>query len=142
MINFGPGDAGEFPGDGAPPLGDDLDDFAVRATATLVGTRPELPVAVAAIEAIAQQTSHGLANFGRRVAGPATPVIDQLGQIDCPTLVMIGENDKPYLRAADVLTAKIPGARKVVLEGASHIVNIEVAEAFDRAAVEFLQSLA
>ena len=40
VINYGPGDSGEFSGDTAPPLGDDLDDFVVRATATLVVNFP------------------------------------------------------------------------------------------------------
>lgn len=36
VINFGPGEAGEFGSDAAPPLGDAHDDFVVRATGTLV----------------------------------------------------------------------------------------------------------
>lgn len=40
VINFGPGNSGEFGGDDPPPLGDALDDFVVRATATLVVNFP------------------------------------------------------------------------------------------------------
>lgn len=39
-INYGPGNAGEFPGDNSPPLGEALDNFVLRATATLVVNFP------------------------------------------------------------------------------------------------------
>ncbi len=112
-----------------------------KAAPTLVGTRPELPAARAAARAIAAQTSHGLANFARGVAGPASPVIDSLADIRSPALVVVGENDTPYLRAAEVLAARIPDARSITLAGAGHIVNIEAEAAFNEAAVGFVESL-
>jgi pimeloyl-ACP methyl ester carboxylesterase len=112
-----------------------------KAAPTLVGTQPDLPAAKAAAEAIATQTSHGLANFARGVAGPASPVIDTLSEIQCPALVMVGEHDAPYLRAAEVLAARIPKARSVTLAGAGHIVNIEAEAAFNEAAAGFVESL-
>ena len=112
-----------------------------RAAPTLVGLQPDLPAAVAAGEAIAAQQPHGLAHFARRVAGPAPPVIDQLGEIRCPALVVVGALDDAYLRAADVLAARIPGARRETLPDAGHIVNIEAESAFNEAALGFLASL-
>lgn len=112
-----------------------------KAAPTLVGTRQDLPAARAAAEAIAVQTPHGLANFARGVAGPASPVIDELTSVACPALVVVGENDAPYLRAAELLAARIPNARSITLPDAAHIVNIEAEAAFNEAAVGFVGSL-
>jgi pimeloyl-ACP methyl ester carboxylesterase len=112
--------------------------FVERAGSTLVGSRSELPAAKAAAAAIAAQDPTGVAYFARRVAGAAPPVIDELPSIDVPALVIVGENDLPYLRAADVMAAKLPRAEKLVIPGAGHIVNIEASEVFDAAAIDFL----
>ena len=112
-----------------------------RAAPTLVGLQPDLPAAVAAGEAIAAQQPHGLAHFARRVAGPAPPVIDQLPQISCPALVVVGELDTNFLRAADVMAAKLPNVRKFTIPGAAHMVNLEAGEAFDAISLEFLRGL-
>jgi pimeloyl-ACP methyl ester carboxylesterase len=52
---------------------------------------------------------------------PAQPTIERLGQIKAPTLVIIGGEDAQSLKnVAGTLVAGIPGARKVVIPGASH----------------------
>jgi len=114
---------------------------AGRSGRTVVGLEPELPEARAAAAAAIAQDPRGLALFARLVGGPARPVMDELGQIRVPVLVLVGELDEPYLRAADVLAAKLPHARKVVLAGAGHIANLERREAFDRALLDFLAGL-
>jgi pimeloyl-ACP methyl ester carboxylesterase len=116
--------------------------FVEKAAATTVGLRPELPAARAAAEAIAAQDAAGLARFARRVAAVVPPVIDELPSIDVPALVIVGEKDEPYLRAADVMVAKLPRAERVTIPGAGHIVNIEAAEAFDAAVISFLRRIA
>jgi pimeloyl-ACP methyl ester carboxylesterase len=113
-----------------------------NAAATAVGRRPELPAAQAAAEAIAAQDPRAVAAFGRRVAGPAPPVIDELARIGVPALVLVGEKDAAYLRAAEVMAARLPKATKVVVPGAGHIGNIEEAEAFNAAVARFLAELA
>jgi len=110
-----------------------------RAGSTCVGRRPDLPAAVAAAEAIAGQSPAAVAAFGRRVAGPAPCVIDDLARIDVPALVMVGEEDRPYLRAAEVMAARLPRAELRVIAGAGHIVNIEAADAFDAEVIRFLR---
>jgi pimeloyl-ACP methyl ester carboxylesterase len=112
-----------------------------RAAATAIGRSPELPAARAAGAAIAAQDPRAVAAFGRRVAGPAPPVLDELAAIEVPALVLVGEHDEAYLRAADVMAARLPKARKVVVPGAGHIGNIEEADAFNAALVEFLRGL-
>jgi pimeloyl-ACP methyl ester carboxylesterase len=115
---------------------------ASRAPATAIGLRPALPAARAAAAAIAAQDPRGLARFARRVAGPAAPVIDDLGRIGHPALVIVGEKDAPYLRAAEVLAARLPRAERVTIPRAGHMVNIEEAEAFNAVLIPFLQKLA
>lgn len=83
-----------------------------------------------------------MALFGRRVAGPAPPVIDALPDLDVPALVIVGAEDEPYLRAAEVMEAKLPRATRRVIPGAGHIVNIEAADAFNALAIGFLKELA
>lgn len=119
-----------------------LASFVEKAADTTVGLRPELPAARAAAAAIAAQDPTGLANFARRVAGIAPPVIDDLASIDVPALVIVGEKDEPYLRAAEVMEAKLPRAERVTIPGAGHIVNIEAAEQFDAAVIAFLERIA
>lgn len=115
--------------------------FAARATEMTIGRRPELPAARRAQAAIAAQTPHGLAHFGRRIAGLAPPVIDRLGEIAAPALVLRGEEDAAYERAAEVMAARLPQAEVVTVSGAGHIVNIEAPEAFDAALLAFLDKL-
>ena len=112
-----------------------------RAAATTFGGRPELPAAQAARRAIAAQQPHGLAHFGRRVAALAPPVIDELASIRIPALVIVGEHDAAYQRAAQVMQARLPLAESVTIPGAGHIVNIEAAEAFNAAVLRFLERL-
>lgn len=110
-----------------------------RAGTTCIGAKPDLPAARAAARAIVAQAVPGVARFGREVSGPAPPVIDDLPNLDVPALVVVGEHDKPFLRAAEVMAAKLPRARHVVIPGAGHIVNIEEAEVFDRELLDFLE---
>jgi len=112
-----------------------------RAGTTCIGAKPDLPAARAAAEAICAQSVPGIARFGREVSGLAPSVIDDLATLSMPSLVVVGENDKPFLRAAEVMAAKLPRAQHVVIPGAGHIVNIEEAEIFNRELIEFLSKL-
>ena len=116
-------------------------EYAARAAAQLVGQRTDTPAARAAHAAIAAQTPHGIANFARRVAGPASPTIDRLGEIDVPALVIVGEKDDQYLRAADVLAARLPRVERRTIAGAGHIVNLDAPDEFLAEVVGFLRRL-
>jgi pimeloyl-ACP methyl ester carboxylesterase len=109
-----------------------------RASATAIGRRPDLPAAQAAGRAIQAQNPNGVARFGRCVVGPAAGVIDDLASIGAPALVLVGELDTAYARAGEVMAAKLPNATHVVIPDAGHVVNIEQAEAFNRAVIEFM----
>ena len=65
-------------------------------------------------------------------------IIGSLADIDVPTLVLVGENDTPFLAAADYMAGKIPGATKVVIAGAEHAPGIEQTAEFNAAVTAFL----
>jgi pimeloyl-ACP methyl ester carboxylesterase len=68
-------------------------------------------------------------------------VIEMLGTIKVPSLVVVGADDTPFLAASDYMAAKIPGARKVVIPRAGHAVNIDQPQAFIDAVLPFLDGL-
>jgi pimeloyl-ACP methyl ester carboxylesterase len=65
-------------------------------------------------------------------------IISSLPSISAPCLIVVGADDKPFLAAADYMAAKIPGARKVTIDGAGHMVNQDQPEAFNAACLAFL----
>lgn len=65
-------------------------------------------------------------------------VMDGLPDIRVPALIVVGENDKHFLAAADYMAAKIPAARKVVIAGAGHAPNIDQPEQFNAEITTFL----
>jgi pimeloyl-ACP methyl ester carboxylesterase len=67
-------------------------------------------------------------------------VIESLPGIQVPTLVVVGANDTPFLKAADYMAAKIPGASKAVIPAAGHSANIDQPEFFNKAVAEFLNT--
>ena len=68
-------------------------------------------------------------------------LIDSLATVAVPTLVVVGASDTRFLAAADYMSDKIPGAVRVVLEGAGHASNVDRPDAFNQAILEFLQGL-
>jgi pimeloyl-ACP methyl ester carboxylesterase len=57
-------------------------------------------------------------------------VADRLGEIRCPTTVLVGEDDRAFLKPAEVLAQGIPGARHAVIEGAAHSPQLENPDAW------------
>jgi pimeloyl-ACP methyl ester carboxylesterase len=68
-------------------------------------------------------------------------VIEALASVKVPVLVLVGARDEPFLGAADYVTAKIPGAVKVVVPDAGHISNADQPDLFNQAVREFLGGL-
>ena len=66
-------------------------------------------------------------------------VIESLPGVAVPSVVIVGAQDTPFLAASDYMAAKIPGAKKIVIEGAGHSVNIDKPEAFNTALMGFLR---
>ena len=66
-------------------------------------------------------------------------VIESLPGVGVPSVVIVGAQDTPFLAASDYMAAKIPGAKKIIIEGAGHSVNIDKPEAFNAALMSFLR---
>jgi len=114
---------------------------AGSAGPSAIGTRPELPLAAAAGRAIEAQTPRAVACFGRHVTGPCPTVIDDLGRVVAPALVLVGAEDQAFLRASEVMEARLPNATRVVIPEGGHCVNLEQQAAFDREVTKFLAGL-
>lgn len=70
---------------------------------------------------------------------PERAAVAHLHEITVPTLVLVGEADAPDVHAhAGVIEAGVPGARRIVLEGAGHLLFLERPDAFEELVVEFL----
>ncbi|MDT3737779.1 MAG: 3-oxoadipate enol-lactonase [Denitratisoma sp.] len=66
-------------------------------------------------------------------------VTDRLNGIKAPTLVVVGRDDPGTPPAmSEAIAAAIPGARLEVISDASHLSNIEQADAFNRLLLDFL----
>jgi pimeloyl-ACP methyl ester carboxylesterase len=64
----------------------------------------------------------------------------RLGDLRVPLLAIVGDLDMSDIHEIVAeLVAKVPGARKVVIAGAGHMVNLERPAEFDRALTEFLR---
>ncbi len=111
------------------------------AAAMSIGRRPELPVARTAGETILAQNPMSVAHFGRRIAGPAPGVVDDLARIEQPTLILVGAEDKAFLRAGEVMAARMPNAQHRVIPDAGHCLNIEQADRFHEELLDFLATL-
>jgi pimeloyl-ACP methyl ester carboxylesterase len=69
------------------------------------------------------------------------PASARLAEIRVPTLIVVGEGDVPdILACSTVLEEGIAGARKVVLPGTAHMLNMEQPDAFNRVALDFLRT--
>jgi pimeloyl-ACP methyl ester carboxylesterase len=92
---------------------------------------------------IAQHRSaQGLAHAARgMLAQFDSRIIESLPEIKVPTLVLVGENDTPFLGGTDYMVNKIPGAQKALIENAGHASNIDQPAAFNEAVAKFLDGL-
>jgi 3-oxoadipate enol-lactonase len=67
------------------------------------------------------------------------PAAHRLAEIDVPTLILPAQHDPPELRrVSDFLAMEIMGSRKVVVEGADHVVNMRQPERFEELVLDFL----
>ncbi len=96
----------------------------------------------------AEMSRIGLANdtFRKADYGPVNPLqppaAQRLGEVHIPVLIIAGALDNPELvRAAEVMAAGIPGAKKLILPGCAHLPNMERPEDFNRAVLEFLAEI-
>ena len=58
-----------------------------------------------------------------------------------PTLVIVGDEDTPFLAPCEYIAKKIPGARLETIAGAGHSSNLDQPDVFNRVLLDFLDSL-
>jgi pimeloyl-ACP methyl ester carboxylesterase len=80
--------------------------------------------------------------LGKRVPNAEIPAFDRLEDLSIPVLVIVGTHDTPYiLAAADYMVEKLPSARKVTIEDAAHLPNMDHPHEFQTAVKAFLDGL-
>jgi pimeloyl-ACP methyl ester carboxylesterase len=88
------------------------------------------------------RSAQGLAHAARgMLAQQGSAVIDGLPSVRVPTLVIVGDQDQPFLAPCEYIAKKIAGARLEVIAGAGHSSNLDQPEAFNRVLRDFLDSL-
>ena len=88
------------------------------------------------------RSAQGLAHAARgMLAQEGSRVIDGLSRIAVPTLIIVGDQDQPFLAPCEYMAKKIPGARLEVIRGAGHSSNLDQPEAFNRVLLDFLTGL-
>jgi pimeloyl-ACP methyl ester carboxylesterase len=89
-----------------------------------------------AMDLIALQTESRRDQFVQRLD---TPPGLRLAEVQCPTLVVLGELDMPDMRAsAEYLIEGIADARLVEISGVAHLPNMEKPAEFNQAVLKFL----
>ena len=88
------------------------------------------------------RSAQGLAHAARgMLAQEGSQVIDGLTSIRVPTLVIVGDQDQPFVAPSEYMAKKIAGARLAVIPGAGHSSNLDQPETFNRVLREFLTTL-
>jgi len=88
------------------------------------------------------RSAQGLAHAARgMLAQEGSRVIDGLGAIDVPTLIIVGDRDQPFIAPCEYMAKKISGARLEVIRDAGHSSNLDQPEAFNRVLRDFLDGL-
>lgn len=86
--------------------------------------------------------SYEVKDLGKRLPDTETRAVDRLADLEIPTLVIVGAHDTAYtLAAADYLEEKVKLARKVIIEDAAHLPNMDQPHEFQRIVKEFLGTL-
>ena len=86
--------------------------------------------------------SHEVKQRGKRLPNMEAPAVDRLKDLDIPVLIIVGSQDTPYmLAAAQYMEEKIKFARKVVIEDAAHLPNMDQPQQFQGIVKGFLVSL-
>jgi pimeloyl-ACP methyl ester carboxylesterase len=88
------------------------------------------------------RSAQGLAHAARgMLAQEGSRVIDALAGVRVPTLIIVGDQDQPFIAPCEYMAKKIPGARLEVVAGAGHSSNLDQPEAFNRVLRDFLDGL-
>src|SRR5262245_15864285 len=89
------------------------------------------------------RSAQGLAHAARGMLSQRDAgIIDSLPEVRVPTLVIVGDQDAPFIAPCEYMAKKIPGAQLAVIKDAGHSSNLDQPEAFNRVLLGFLDALA
>jgi pimeloyl-ACP methyl ester carboxylesterase len=89
-----------------------------------------------------QALAHEVKQLGKRLPNAQMPAFNRLSNLQIPVLVIVGAHDTPYiLAAADYMVERIPSAKKVIIEDAAHLPNMDQPEKFQTILTNFLEGL-
>jgi 3-oxoadipate enol-lactonase len=77
-----------------------------------------------------------------RAIGQWQPLTPRLKGISAPTLVVVGEEDTPFLQPSEFLARSIPNSRLHVIPGATHSPQVETPDLFNQILLSFLAQVA
>jgi pimeloyl-ACP methyl ester carboxylesterase len=66
--------------------------------------------------------------------------LSELARISAKTLIVAGEHDLILRRHTDMLARAIPGAKEIIVPGATHFGPLENPDAYDKIALDFLDA--
>lgn len=86
--------------------------------------------------------SHEVKNLGKRLPNTERQAFERLAELDIPVLIIIGEQDIPYMHAAaDYMVEKLPFAKKVIIADAAHLPNMDHPHEFQDIVKSFLEDI-
>lgn len=113
-----------------------------NATALEAGGLDGLPMASTELGGGTHRGVGGLIHAARHLLTQHDSlVVDHLPDVDVPTLIIVGSEDRPFLAGADYMARKIPDAHKVVIDGAGHTPMLSHQRTFATEVHRFLQTL-
>lgn len=86
--------------------------------------------------------SHEAKGLGKRLPNTETPAAGRLHELEIPVLIVLGSHDSPFmLAAADYMAERIKSAKRVVIEDAAHLPNMDQPLEFRGIIQKFLTGL-
>ncbi|MHA2008454.1 MAG: alpha/beta fold hydrolase [Promethearchaeota archaeon] len=88
-----------------------------------------------------RQDRRAIINFMTSFYTDPNPRIEELRQVKCPTLVLLGEYDIVFLKPSEIMAKEIPDVRHVIMPGLGHMTAIEDPERFIAEILDFLETV-
>jgi len=83
---------------------------------------------------------HESKKLGKHLPNTESPAFDRLKELNIPVLVIAGKNDVPYILAAsDFMAENIKSVKKVMMDDAAHLPNMDHPKEFQEIVAGFLK---
>ena len=80
-------------------------------------------------------------DLGTQLPNTQSQAVDRLGELEIPVLVIVGDNDIPYMHAAaKALEEKLNDSRHVTIANAAHLPNMDQPTVFASELTSFLEA--